>query len=113
MGFLKTIKDDTVSFLGKQAINLKMKRYGEMMDFQIDSENKRILLKVSLKGEPEPLIVTVNKYEIMKVDGKDFLIIRNVTTSKEWMNLIAEDFMKDKEVELPDKFSRIIKMIME
>lgn len=113
MGFFKTIKDDSVSFIAKQTINAKISRYGEIDDFQIDSDNHRILMKIILKGEVEPILLTINRYELINIDEKDYLLIREISSSREWINLAAEDFLIDKEFEIPEKFSRIFKIIME
>jgi hypothetical protein len=113
MSIIKLIKDDFFSFVIRTIAKIKIKRYGEMLDFQIDSENHKILIKVSLKGEPEPLIITVNKYEIVKELDQEYLEIKSVTTSKEWMNLLIEDFLKDQRFPLPEKGSGVIKMVID
>jgi hypothetical protein len=113
MRILKSMKDAIFSFLIRTALKIKLKRYGDMIDFKIDSSAHKIYLSVSLKGEHEPLIVTVNEYAVVNEGGKDFVELRSITTSKEWMNLVAEDFLKGKRFELPEKGGGIVKMVID
>lgn len=101
MGFLTKIKDKTTSFIGSIVLKKKLERYGKMLDFKIDSQKKQIYVSVSLKGEAQPLEVLVNKYSFAKEGPDDYIVIENVSISKEWMNLLAADFLTMKKFKLP------------
>jgi hypothetical protein len=69
-----------------------VKRVAEVLDITL--KNGDAYLKVLLKGETAPVTVTLN-YKIIS----DTLYIKNVKTSKEWLNSLAEMF-KDKYAEV-------------
>jgi hypothetical protein len=113
MSVFSKIKDGITTFAGSIILKKKLERYGTMMDFKIDSENKKIFLKISLKGEAKPLDITVNRYALVKQGNEEFIVIEDVTISKEWMNLLAADLLNKKEFKLPGGIaSTIAKMIL-
>lgn len=112
MGFLRKAKDSAVSFTAEKILSSKIKRYGDMLDLNIDSENKRISLQVLLKGEPEPLTIKINSYEFFTEEEKKYILISNIVTSKEWMNLVIQDFLPEKKIEIPPNFFGIAKMLL-
>jgi hypothetical protein len=75
-----------------------------MLDFRIRPDEGTIFLRLILKGETEPTVIHVRKYEIVKEDHdgteKDFLIIREIFISKEWMHIIAQDQVVDKPIDV-------------
>jgi hypothetical protein len=112
MSFFSGIKDSAVSFAAEKIIKQKIKRYGDMLDFKIDSMNKKIDLKIILAGESEPLFVTINEYEFLETDNDSFIVVRKIVTSKEWMNLLIEDFLKEKKIQIPAKYTGLMKMVL-
>jgi len=69
-----------------------VKRVAEVLDITL--KNGDANLKVLLKGENAPVTITLN-YKIIS----DTLYIKNVKTSKEWLNNLA-DMFKDKYAEV-------------
>jgi hypothetical protein len=112
MGTLTEIKDNIVSFSAEKFLKIPFKRYGEMLDFNINSEDKIITIKVQLKGETDPLLVKVNDYEYTEDSGSPYLIVKKISISKEWMNLAANDFIVGKKLPVPKKYLDIIKMVL-
>lgn len=113
MAFFTNIKDKMTSFAGSIILKKKIERYGTMLDFRIDSEKKKIFLKISLKGEIQPLDIIVENYMLTKQGDEEVIIIENVSISKEWMNLLAADLLKRKEFALPKGIAATIaKMVL-
>lgn len=83
-----------------------------MMDFQIDTTNKNITLKVLLDGEKETLDIYIKGYEIVKHADKNFIKIKELTTSKKWMNTIAKEFVIDKEIEIPERYVNLLSIVL-
>jgi hypothetical protein len=108
----KSLKDKTVSFGLRQVINLKIKEYGEMLKLNLDSANKTIDLELMLLGEKEPLEVNVGNYEIIHKDGKEYLSAKNITTSREWINIVAKNFLENQEIEIPKNIADTLKIII-
>jgi len=108
----KTIKDKTVAFSLKKILNIKFKEYGEMLKLNLDSTNKTINLEVMLKGEKEPLEIKVNQYEIIQENGKSFISLNELTTSREWIDVIAKNYITNKKFELDSKLAEVLKVLV-
>jgi len=106
------IKDKTISFSVKTILNIKFKEYGEMLKLNLDSTNKTIELEVMLKGEKEPLEIKVNQYEIIQENGKYFIHINGLKTSREWINVIAKNYLEDEKFELDSKLAEVLKVLV-
>jgi hypothetical protein len=84
----------------KAFINHKIKRIGKMTTLHIDSVTKKIDLTADLAGESEPLTVRAS-YEI--VDSQNGLLFSpsNIETSREWMTVLANEFLKSQPIQIP------------
>jgi len=109
---LRSLKDKTLSFGIKQAINLKIKEFGEMLKLNLDSQNKTISLELMFLGEKEPLYVEVGSYEISEEDGKYYLLARDVKTSREWINIVAKNYLENQKFEIPESVAKTLKIIV-
>jgi len=79
-----------------------------MTTLQIDSANKKATLDLELKGETLPLHVTVDRYELTTLEDKTFLEIKELTTSREWINVLAGEFLKGKKFEVPEMMKAVL-----
>lgn len=97
----RSAKDGTFKFIIGKVLN---KYLEEMLDFKIRPDDGTIYLRLVLKGEEEPTVIHIRKYEIVKEKEndkeKDFLIIREIFVSKEWMHIIAQDQVVDKPIDI-------------
>jgi len=106
------MKDAALSKGAKIAINSQIKEYGEMLKFNLDSTQKSIEVEVMLDGEHEPLKVHIGKYEMTQTDGKHFIQIYGVTTSRAWINTIASSYLEGKAFEIPAEYAKMLKMVV-
>jgi hypothetical protein len=88
-------------FLGK-----KLNRYCEILDLHIDEIHKLIHLTVRPKGEEEPIEIEAN-YKVKEDNDSLTLSITKVRTSREWLTLLANDFLPHSFEGLP-KFAKIV-----
>lgn len=109
---LRGLKDKALSKSLEVAINLKIKEYGKMLKLNLDSQNKTIEFEVMLKGEKEPLKVFVNNYEISEENGKYYLYAKDIKTSREWINIVAENYLKGEKIELPEKIAKTLQILI-
>jgi hypothetical protein len=90
-----------------------LRRYiTRMLELSIDNNNRKIHAVVELKGEERPIAVDV-QYELNVRRETDEVLIKanNITISKEWMHLIAQEVI-GKEFSIRGKESaNIIKLI--
>lgn len=112
MGLLNSIKDTASSFIGEKILINQLEKYGRVNDFKIDSKNKKFKLNITLKGETDPLEILIDKYEIINQNDYDILKISKISTSKEWMNILIEEMIKEKEIKIPGKYSKILALFI-
>lgn len=105
-------KDDALSASVQTLVNSKIKDFGEMLKFNLDSKNKTIELEVILDGEKEPLDVKIDNYEITKEDGKYYISVKNIATSRKWINVVASEYLNSQKFEIPAKYAKILKLIV-
>ena len=115
-GSFKTLlldgKDKTLSIAVKTAINYKLKELGEMLKFNLDSNTKTIELEILLDGEKEPLEVKINHYEISEENGKFFLVAKDISTSRKWINVVASQYLSGQQFEIPAEFASMLKLVV-
>ncbi len=95
-----------------KALNHKIKRIGIMLNLKVDPKSKTIDFSVLLVGEETPLEVKVESYEMNERDGKSFMKVGKVDTSKTWLNIVLDEFVDGKEVELSAKTARLLNIVM-
>jgi len=110
--FLIEGKDKTLSVAVKTAINYRIQELGEMLKFNLDSNTKTIELEIMLDGEKEPLEIKVNHYEISEENGKYFLVAKDISTSRKWINVVASQYLSGQKFEIPAEFASMLKLIV-
>src|SRR5215469_5602949 len=85
----------------RKYFNHKYQSLGVMTSLQIDSKNKTASLDLDLKGETQPLHITIKRYELTREGGRTFVEIKELETSREWMTLLARQFVKGKKFAVP------------
>jgi hypothetical protein len=83
-------------------------RYGKLLGFTLDSLTRRIDVQVLLKGEEIPVTLSIRNYQILYDGGRSFVVITDVSVSREWMHVLAEDLLQGKRFEIPVKYARIL-----
>ena len=106
------LKDKTLSTGARLAINAQLKEYGTMLKLNLNSKEKSIELEVLLDGEKEPLTVKVDNYTLDEDQGKFFLKIYGVKTSRAWINTIASSYLEGKAFEIPAEYAKMLKVIV-
>ena len=105
-------KDKAISkaleVLGRQAVS----RYGTLCDITLDSHDRKIDIEVLLKGEPSPIRISINRFDIVFEGEQASVILRDITVSREWMKTLAEDILKDRPFRIPRKYAILIDKII-
>lgn len=111
--FLHSAKDAGASFLVERYVDHRIQPYGRMINLSIDSRNSKIRLEAMPKGETEPLIVTVEEYQVTTAPNGDLsLVIKKIGASREWIDALLKDFATDKSIPLPEKYAHLIKSVL-
>ena len=112
LNLLNKGKDIALSTAIKMAINKVITKYGSVVKLELDSQEKKIDLEVFLKGEKDILKVKVNQYSIEEKNHKNFLILKDVKTSREWLNLVIKNYLSSQEFEIPNEYAKIVKAVI-
>ncbi len=102
------IPDSVRGWGAREYLNHHYRSLGAMTTLLLDSTNKKASLDLELKGETQPLQVTVGRYELSSMGGKTFIEIKELSTSREWINFLARDFLKDKKFEIPELLGAVL-----
>jgi len=105
-------KDAGASFLVERAVAHRLQPYGRMLNLSIDSKTKRIRLEILLKGETEPVTVTIDEYQLTTAAGAEFILIKKASASREWINALIQDFAIGKTIPLPTKYANVVKSLL-
>jgi hypothetical protein len=93
------------------AANQMMQDIGRIDELHIDSKGRTASAVVMLEGEPEPLHITVGRYEVVKSDdGKTFMHLHQVTFSKEWLSRLAEKLESQMNFEIPRAAASLLRL---
>jgi hypothetical protein len=111
-GLFTHARDATASHLAEHALQRKIKEYGDMIDLKINSQDKTITLELLLKGEQQPMKFMVDKYEIIEGPETDYLVIQKARASREWMDALAQNFLVGKNIPIPHKQSKMLKLAL-
>jgi len=82
--------------------------YGRLLGLRLDSLTRSIGVELMLKGEDVPVTLTIEEYRFTTEGDKSYVIISNVSVSREWMKILAENLLKDRKFEIPSKYARLL-----
>ena len=105
-------KDKGLSVAVQTAINYKIKEFGEMIKFNLDSKTKTIELEIMLDGEKEPLNVKVNSYKLTQEDDKYYLVANDIVTSRAWINTVASQYLSGQKFQIPAEYAQMLKLVV-
>ena len=111
VSLLGGLKDRAVSLAVRQLLAPRLAPYGEMLSLQLDSQNKTLSLELLPKGEREPIRVTLAGYEIVEGDPPR-LRVRAATASREWVEVLANQFLVGRTVDLPANLLPVLRLLL-
>jgi hypothetical protein len=108
---LRQAKDATVSWTLGEFLKRQIRRYGEMLNFSLDSTRKTMRLEVLLTGETEPIRIELYDYEIVQRGSEIFFTFGRVDISRPWLQALAEDLLETREFRVPDEASKYVHVL--
>src|SRR5687768_1093395 len=79
-----------------------LKPYGALTQLKLDTGKRSIDAELELKGETQPVRIQVHEYELLEANGAAYLVIKRISTSRDWLTRLAQDFAVDRKFELPE-----------
>lgn len=102
------VKDGALAISLKAFVNDKFSQYGDITDCSIDTKNNKLVLHALLKGEREQVTATIERYEIEREGEDSYIVLKKFTSSREWLGLLLNRFLKDKRYKLPSAVNRLL-----
>jgi hypothetical protein len=98
------IKEYLIKFL----FNVKMERYGHMLKFEMNTEDKSMSAEILLRGEVAPIQIHVGHYEILTGEESG-IKVSNIHTSREWITELIQEFVPERVIKF--NHAKLLKMI--
>ena len=105
-------KDNSVSFVVEKVLATKVAPYGELLDFQLHSNENRAFLKVLLRGEPDPVSLFIDEYRLRQGPAGTEVIILQARASRDWLSQLLQDFLINRPFPVPEKYAGYAKMLL-
>src|SRR5688572_20478535 len=102
MGFFSDAKDRMVESVALPMLNnVWLKPFGHATSLKLDSSNKSAEITLELKGEHTPIQIHVQDYEVLQEPAGTFVVVRAVSTSREWMTAMAREYVVGRKLAVP------------
>ena len=110
---LNNAKDLLLSKGAKSHLGKLIERYGSVLDLQLNTVNRSLLLTLQLKGEETPVEIRVHEYTLTSGEGKPVLLIdgAKIDTSREWLTELIHDRVGQKRLVVPDNLEWVVKLL--
>ena len=100
-----------MAFTARVAINAKLRSFGEMTELHIDTQNKRVRVRLELLGETEPIDVDILRYSLKEEGETTCITIEEVTSSREWLTVALCEFVVGQDLAIPAKAAAVLKLL--
>src|SRR5688572_10771258 len=102
MGFFSGAKDRMIeSVVLPMLNNAWLKPFGQATSLKLDSSNRSAEIVLELKGEHTPLKIHVQEYDVLQEPNGTFIVVKAVTTSREWMTAMAREYLVGRRLAVP------------
>ena len=105
-------KDWGAGVLARTQLNKRLEPYGTMVRLQIDSTRKTVELELMLKGEVQPIILTVQEYAIEDDPEGLRIVIKRVSSSREWITVAAQNFVVGRKFAVPKEYAQMLRLVV-
>ena len=102
------LKDMAISALAPPVLGKYIQPYGKLEALNINSAEKKIVIRVLPKGEECPVTVTVCGSAIVSAEGKYFFAWQSAVVSRPWIQQLVDDFLPEKRIAVPAATAAIL-----
>ncbi|HKY93198.1 MAG TPA: hypothetical protein VJM11_19255 [Nevskiaceae bacterium] len=104
----KGMKDGALGLAIKAYVNDRLHDYGDVKDCSVDTKRGRIEIKALLKGDKEPIVAAVEKYELVREGGDVYAVLRTFSSMKPWLTLLLTKLFTNKRYKLPGAVGNLL-----
>ena len=105
---LQSLKDGAIAIALKAFLNEKFGDYGQIRECTLDSAKGRLVLDAMLRGERDPIKATLEHFELVREDGKPFMVLHEFSSSRQWLGLLLTKLFAGKKYPLPATFAALL-----
>lgn len=84
-----------------------------MVEIKFNPENRHLHARLELAGENDPITVEITDYEFEESDGTTKLIVKQAKVDREWIELLINDILIGKPINLPSDKVKLIRGILQ
>ena len=88
-----------------------LRPYGALTELKLDLAACSVEASLELKGETEPVRIHIQKYELIDPKGEAHLVIKSMTTSREWVTKLAQNFLIGRRLYIPETMRAFLPML--
>jgi hypothetical protein len=98
---LSRFKDAALESLILAFLRPKVERYGEIVEFTLDTAAKTVSGLVHFHGEPAPLRISRASYRIETLANECALVIHGIQVDRPWVQNVIADHFPEIKIKLP------------
>ena len=106
------MKDMAMSALAAPVLRKLIQPYGKLESLDINSAEKRIIIRVLPRGEEHSVTLTVRGGAIVAMEGRQYFAWESAAVSREWIQKLAEDFLPEKRIAVPPAAAAILSKVL-
>lgn len=80
----------------------------EVRHVRVDPQNRTASIELELVGETAPVHVQVGRYELLQRDGEPHIRLFNITSSREWLTILAEELVAGRDIPIPSAVTSML-----
>ena len=100
---LRKPKDAILSIIMRKFAQKQLSGIGKIAAFSLNSMEKKASVSLLLNGEKEKIRFDVLTFDILKENGKFFFLAREISSSMEWIEAVANKILVGKKIEIPER----------
>lgn len=102
------MKDSVLGMSLKVLVNDKFGQYGDITDCSIDTKTNKVVVQALLKGERDRVTINLDRYEIEREGEVSYIVLKQFSSSREWVTMLLNKFLSDKRYKLPAAVTKLL-----
>jgi hypothetical protein len=108
---MRGAKDAALAFTVRRLVNSRLEGIGSVTDLSLNTAERRIRLRLELRGEPAAIDLDVRDYRIEQGEGGDWLTIGDAVASREWLTAALQQYVVGQRFPIPAKAAGALRML--
>ena len=106
--YLQHLKDEVLEAIIEQVVLDKLEPFGHLLGCEVNTHDNCISAEIVLRGDSLPILVAIERYEVIEENDTHFLELRRFSASKEWLQAALDCFLVGRRFRLPTGAALVI-----